>query len=317
MEGYQRHEGEDAEAHCQRLLQILQQSHLGSSEGEDVEDEVKGGGLEEAEAILAAKSAEKQSPMVLELLKNLQQCAVYTDTPNSETNRKLWNAYAQSWSSDADFIQRMSQDVARTAKELNFVGEEWSDAASLNEVLKDWLLPHVPKKVVAEVGSGGGRVAAQVAGLVPRLVCFDISDVMLKRAQKTLKELGHGHVEYELLLADAPYPSRYQEIFEIVYSFDVFVHMDLHEMRHTLSCIHDILKPGGLFFVSFANLLAPDGWRRFARQKHYSVGGFYFISTDIAKCLLQRAGFSILKVSKPQKGNTYLNRDLLVLARRD
>lgn len=30
---------------------------------------------------------------------------------------------------------------------------------------------------------------------------------------------------------------------------------------------------GGLFFVSFANLLAPDGWRRFARQKHYSVGG--------------------------------------------
>lgn len=38
----------------QRLLQILQQSHLGSSEGEDVEDEVKGGGLEEAEAILAA-----------------------------------------------------------------------------------------------------------------------------------------------------------------------------------------------------------------------------------------------------------------------
>ena len=30
--------------------------------------------------------------------------------------------------------------------------------------------------------------------------------------------------------------------------------------------------------------------------------GFYFISPDIAKCLLQRAGFSILKVSKPQKG---------------
>jgi hypothetical protein len=54
--------------------------------------------------------------------------------------------------------------------------------------------------------------------------------------------------------------------------------------------------------VSFANLLAPDGWRRFARQKHYSVGGFYFISPDIAKCLLQHAGFSVLKCSKPQKG---------------
>lgn len=51
--------------------------------------------------------------------------------------------------------------------------------------------PDHPLKVVAEVGSGGGRVAAQVAGLVPRLVCFDISDVMLKRAQKTLKERQH------------------------------------------------------------------------------------------------------------------------------
>lgn len=33
--------------------------------------------------------------------------------------------------------------------------------------------------------------------------------------------------------------------------------------------------------------------------------GFYFISPDIAKCLLQRAGFSILKVSKPQKGGPW------------
>ena len=59
------------------------------------------------------KSAEKQSPMVLELLKNLQQCAVYTDTPNFETNRKLWNAYAQSWATDAEWVQRMSKDVSK------------------------------------------------------------------------------------------------------------------------------------------------------------------------------------------------------------
>lgn len=56
--------------------------------------------------------------------------------------------------------------------------------------------PDHPLKVVAEVGSGGGRVAAQVAGLVPRLVCFDISDVMLKRAQKTLKERKIWKIEH-------------------------------------------------------------------------------------------------------------------------
>merc|ERR1711972_305316 len=91
---------------------------------------------------------------------------------------------------------------------------------------------------------------------------------------------------------------------------------DIHQMRKTLKNVQRILRPGGLFFVSFANLLAPDGWRRFARQQHYSVGGFYFISPDIARCLLTKCGFVVEKFSSPESGNTYLNRDLLVLARR-
>ena len=175
--GYARLPGEDAEAHCARLLQLLQ----GGATPEEDEGSNEAEGLEVAEAMLAQKSTEKQSPMVLELLKNLQQCAVpgmrldaacctvcgevdtfligfweilqlikghvvlyvvgglsflssiswtsflstfcltscpecsylkpalilwkllsdgacevYTDTPNSETNRKLWNAYAHS-----------------------------------------------------------------------------------------------------------------------------------------------------------------------------------------------------------------------------
>ncbi|CAK9014541.1 unnamed protein product [Durusdinium trenchii] len=208
--------------------------------------------------------------MVLELLKNLQQCAVYTDTPNFETNRKLWNAYAQSWATDAEWVQRMSKDVSKPSAELAFVGDEWSDAESLTEVLKEWLFPHLATtQTVAEIGSGGGRVAAQVAEKVGRLVCFDISETMLKTAQKKLQEM-HGNVDFHLLQGDAPYPARFHETFDVVYSFDVFVHMDLHEMRHTLTCIQSILRPGGLLFVSFANLLAPEGWRRFARQKHYS-----------------------------------------------
>ena len=71
--GYLRQPGEDAEQHCARLLEALQQM---TPSDESFEDAVEQPGLEEAEAILAAKSVEKQSPMVLELLKNLQQCAV-------------------------------------------------------------------------------------------------------------------------------------------------------------------------------------------------------------------------------------------------
>lgn len=71
--GYARLPGEDAEAHCARLLQLLQG---GSTEDEGPNGSNEAEGLEVAEAMLAQKSTEKQSPMVLELLKNLQQCAV-------------------------------------------------------------------------------------------------------------------------------------------------------------------------------------------------------------------------------------------------
>ena len=327
---YLRQDHETAEAHAARLLAILQERDAKESaesaewaKAEVVEaacesgtsDGAEGspGSLEEVEAMLVAQSEERQNPMALEVLKSLQQCAVYTDAPNHETNRKLWDAYANSWNSDKDWVKRMSKHVSRD--DLQCLGDEWSDAESLEAVLHEWLYSYLegcPK--VAEIGSGGGRVAARVAPKVERLVCFDLSEGMLARAKSRIAELGHRHVEFQLVQGGTSYPEEYRNCFDFVYSFDVFVHMDLHQMRQTLHCMRSILRPGGLCFISFANLLAPDGWRRFAKQRHYSVGGFYFVSPDIVSCLLKQTGFSLIRMSKPQAGNTYLNRDLLVIA---
>lgn len=43
------------------------------------------------------------------------------------------SAQLSGWATDADFVERMSRHVAREAKELSFVGDEWSDAQSLVE----------------------------------------------------------------------------------------------------------------------------------------------------------------------------------------
>eukprot|EP00931_Biecheleriopsis_adriatica_P006016 TRINITY_DN107484_c0_g1_i1.p1 TRINITY_DN107484_c0_g1~~TRINITY_DN107484_c0_g1_i1.p1 ORF type:complete len:339 (+),score=69.58 TRINITY_DN107484_c0_g1_i1:41-1057(+) len=333
---YARTADESAETYAARLLELLHQrdeelrclrgtSQFGSmavNESTETNEDPAGRagqGLEEAEAMLAARSKESQSPMVLELLKGLQACAVYTDTPNHETNRKLWDAYAQGWGSDKEWVQRMSSHLPGESRQLQFVGDEWSDEVSLEEVLKDWLLPllKAEAKMVAEIGSGGGRIAARVADSVGRLVCFDVSSQMLSVAkQRLVNDLGLTNVEFEQVSGDSLYPGERHGSFDVVYSFDVFVHMDLHQMRHSLRCIYALLRPGGRCFVSFANLLAPDGWHRFAKQSHYSVGGFYFVSPDIVQCLLHRSGFRILRVSEVRKGNTYLNRDLLVVAQR-
>jgi len=184
-------------------------------------------------------------------------------------------------------------------------------------VLEDWLFPHIsPSTCAAEIGSGGGRVAVRVAQRVAELTCFDVSEEMLGVARKHLAAGGHENVNFRQISGGDGYPPEYAGSFDVVYSFDVFVHMDLHQMWLTLRSIRTLLVPGGLCFVSFANLLAPNGWRRFARQKRYSVGGFYFVSPDIARCLLHRAGLELCRASVPCTGNTYLCRDLLVLARR-
>lgn len=288
----------------------------------DLEDRGEDGGgsadgLEEIEARLAEESQAAQNPAVLQLLAGLQAAAVYTDTPNHETNRKLWDAYAKDWAPDRQWLKKMAGHLPGESRELSCVGDEWSDKASLAAVIQEWIFPHSSTAVrVAEVGSGGGRVAVEVAQSTRELVCFDISAEMLKAARRHTMERGLENVRFQHVMGDTDYPIEYDGTFDFIYSFDVFVHLDLHQMRRTLRSIRKMLQPGGKCFVSFANLLAPDGWRRFANQRKYSVGGFYFASPDIVRCLLAKGGLELLSMSSPRAGDTYLNRDLLVLARR-
>ena len=68
--------------------------------------------------------------------------------------------------------------------------------------------------------------------------------------------------------------------YHFIYSFDVFVHLDLHTIWSYMKTIHRMLLPNGKCFLSTSNLLAPLGWERFSTQDKYTVGGFYFTTPD-------------------------------------
>jgi len=60
---------------------------------------------------------------------------------------------------------------------LEFLGDEWSDKASLQIVMDEFFYPYLNKNdIVAEIGSGGGRIASKVANHVEKIYCFDISE---------------------------------------------------------------------------------------------------------------------------------------------
>lgn len=125
---------------------------------------------------------------------------------NLELNRTLWDNYARTWNLEKPWIKQMITDVAQVEKAQQgklILGEEWSDDASFLQVLDNFVIPYISAVAergskVLEIGVGGGRVAVQVAPLLPvsSLICLDISEEMLKHAKKNLKHLEHLDIKF-------------------------------------------------------------------------------------------------------------------------
>jgi SAM-dependent methyltransferase len=229
---------------------------------------------------------------------------------NVAYNRDLWNWYARRWSDDLSFRLQQADVPGATASDLSVLGDEWGTSADLDEVARSYIDPYVDRAgIVGEIGSGGGRVAARVAPNSRRFYCFDISEGMLEQARRRLA--GCDNVEYVLL--DGPsLPAELGETFDFLYSFDVFVHLDLHTIWRYVEEIERTLRPGGHAFLHTANLTAPGGWESFAAQAHYRPETHYFVSPEIMRTLISHTRMRIVKESEPDAGNFYLNRDYLV-----
>ena len=286
------------------------------------------------ERLRARERDKPQNQLVLRTIRELSAAFVYPEPTNVETNRKLWDEYAGAWGKGEAWLDKMGEQVG--GRNLVHIGDEWSDEPSLLQVIEEFVYPYLESRPSSgasggadvssslleccEIGSGGGRVACRVFSRVKSLTCFDVSKNMLRAAKGALDACGCSNARYVFLKGDGPssIPAKFDMAFDFVYSFDVFVHLDLHTIWPYFEAIHRMLRPGGHAFVSTSNILAPLGWKRFTRQKKYSVGGFYFISPDIARAMATRAGFDVVKESKWTEGtdNVYYERDFLFVLRK-
>ena len=289
----------------------------------------------------STSSASSTAVSALQLvLHNLSGALVYSEPTNVDTNKKLWNEYARTWRAEAEgaaaaaasapqqtpqsqaqcaaWVEAMARQVGRSPSELHHVGDEWSDEFSLSDSLSRFLFPLLsPSSRVAEIGVGGGRVAARVAPRVAHLACFDISDAMLAEAETALS--GHSNLSFHLLGSSASFPPSLHHSFHCVYAFDVLPHVDLHAMRDYFRSLHSLLLPSedSRVFLSTANIATPLGWERFSRQRRYTAGGFYFITPETVRVLAEHTGWQLLQTSEPDasSSNLYLNRDFLFVMR--
>ena len=82
--------------------------------------------------------------------------------------------------------------------------------------------------------------------------------------------------------------------FEFVYCFDVFVHVDMHCFYQQLINLKPHLCPTAKIFLSVADITSTLGFDRFKKQKSFKVSGFCFMSPDIAKKIVDEAGYKII-----------------------
>jgi ubiquinone/menaquinone biosynthesis C-methylase UbiE len=222
-------------------------------------------------------------------------------------NRRLWNRYAADWD---DPVMR-SRRWDREYDSLNILGEEWGTPAEVTEIVAEYIHPFVSlESVVGEIGCGGGRVAREVADHVRELHCFDVAPNMLRLAREALRDRG-DNVRFGLV--DGTTLPVGAQAFDFLYAFDVFVHLDLHTQWKYIHEIARTLKPAGKAFIHTANLATDRGWTKFSQQDQYEVTGFYFVTPEVIRTLISRAGMRVVKESTPGEHNCYVDQDLLVV----
>lgn len=257
--------------------------------------------------------------MLERLARKVKQLTMPAATSNVAYNRKRWDRYARRWVWNkrrwAKAPELYLEDPQVTKENmphyLTHLGDEWGTKADVDRVVEEYILPYVSSgDVVAEIGSGGARIASRVVARPKELWCFDVSPQMLKKARSALREFPQTRF---VELPQPRFPDDCAGRFDFIYSFDVFVHLDLHTIWKYLTEIRRVLKTGGKAFIHVSNLTTPAGWERFAVQDDYSVEGFYFLTPQIADLLIERSGLKTIKTSSFDPTNYYLRRDYLVV----
>jgi SAM-dependent methyltransferase len=231
-------------------------------------------------------------------------------TDNVAFNRQFWDRYAADW--DDPRVRHAGSDVRAEGEidpdALQVVGDEWGLPEEVAEVVDDYILPFVGEEsVIAEIGCGGGRVALRVADKVREFHGFDVAPGMLDRARHTVGHRDNVHLK----LVDGTHIPVADGVFDFVYSFDVFVHLDLHTQWAYLQEISRVLKPGARAFLHTANLTTGEGWKLFSSQGRFDVTGFYFLTPEMVDTLLAHTDLGIVKRSEPGSPNYYIDRDYL------
>jgi ubiquinone/menaquinone biosynthesis C-methylase UbiE len=211
-------------------------------------------------------------------------------TPGPSRYAKDWNAYSEMW-----------QD--HYGQRYQHLGDEWCDDGSearhwerrlLTQAAEPWLSPRTR---LLEIGPGGGKWTVRLAPKVGAVTAFDVADAMLDRTKQRCESEGLTNVSFVLGNGRDLTPLA-DESHDLVWSYDVFVHIALEDTVAYLLEIARVLREGGVAVIHHAVNDNADAWDRIEshndwyRQGH-TLGQYYYHSRDALVRMYSRAGLRV------------------------
>lgn len=209
------------------------------------------------------------------------------------TNRYAndWNAYSADWD-------------ARYGPRYRHLGDEWCDDGSATRAWEERLFNHTvapwlsAETRMLEIGPGGGKWTVRLAPRVEHLTVFDVAEAMIERTRARVQSEGLDNVSFVLGngrdMATVPSASL-----DLVFSYDVFVHIALEDTVAYVAEIARVLKPGGVVVLHHAVADTRAAWDRIEshnewyRDRANTLGQYYYYSRDAIDRMYARFGLSI------------------------
>jgi SAM-dependent methyltransferase len=205
-----------------------------------------------------------------------------------------WNTYSEQWQS-------------QYGDRYRHLGDEWCDEGDGERRREQWVWsaqaePWLkPNAHVLEIGPGGGKWTVRLATRVRQVTAFDVADAMLTRTRQRCEDARLENVAFALGDGSGLTGIANDSI-DLVFSYDVFVHIALEDTVQYVSEFARVLKPGGMAVIHHAvNDLGP-AWDRIESHNDWyrsgaTLGQFYYHSAAALRRMYERAGLQVLQTS--------------------
>jgi 2-polyprenyl-3-methyl-5-hydroxy-6-metoxy-1,4-benzoquinol methylase len=177
-------------------------------------------------------------------------------------------------------------------------------------------MPTGPELSLLEVGCGGGRMTWVLADAFGQVVAADISDAYIKLAEQYCKK---PNVIFRTISGNDLDALR-DRVYDVVFSYEVFHHLERHVLERYVSDIHVLLRQGGTFVLELnttpmrlltrisiifryaLHLAGKRHWRGWPTSPYFARIPY---SAETIHGILTRAGFQVQKVLQPGKPQTW------------